>query len=277
MTSQINTILLIGATSGIGEAILRRFHNLGKTIIATGRNRGKLESLAAELPGIETRVLDISDLASLPTNLSKILEDFPSLDTVFVTAGIQKSFSLFDPSDIETKSDTIVQEITTNLTAPSLLIQLLSPHLLQRAKSGKKATIFITSSSIGYIPLGFYPTYCATKSGVQALVKSFRQQLSFQGPEAIRNINIVEVIPPYVDTGLDKEHRAHIEAMQGGEGKGFPAMPLKEFIDQLFESLDQLAPDGSIKKEIGVGFGDVAIRAWRGSFDAIYEQMGLSV
>jgi len=64
--------------------------------------------------------------------------------------------------------------------------------------------------------------------------------------------------------------------MQGGPEKAFPAMPLQEYIDKFFESLEQLEPDGSLKKEIGVGFGQMGAETWRGSFGNIYEQMGLS-
>jgi short-subunit dehydrogenase involved in D-alanine esterification of teichoic acids len=53
MSSRINTVLIIGATAGIGEAFARRFHQLGKKIIATGRNQDKLNTLAKELPGLE--------------------------------------------------------------------------------------------------------------------------------------------------------------------------------------------------------------------------------
>lgn len=55
MSSRINTLLIIGATSGIGEAFARRFHGLGKKLIITGRNVEKLKTLAQELPGIATR------------------------------------------------------------------------------------------------------------------------------------------------------------------------------------------------------------------------------
>lgn len=216
-------------------------------------------------------------MAKLPSAISAILHDFPTIDTVFITAGIQRSYSLFDPSEMESNPGAVEREITTNLTAPNLLMQLFAPHLVNRAKSGQVSNIFITTSSIGYVPLGFYPTYCATKSGLQALVKCFRQQLSLQGPELRRYINVVEVVPPYVDTALDRDHRAQVVAAQGGEKNSFPPMRLAEFIDLFFESLEQLSPNGSIKKEIAVGFGDTAAKAWRCSFEPMYEQMGLSV
>ncbi len=55
MASKFNTILIIGATSGISEAFARRFHGLGKKVIITGRRADKLDALAKELEGIETR------------------------------------------------------------------------------------------------------------------------------------------------------------------------------------------------------------------------------
>lgn len=55
MSERINTLLIIGGTSGIGEAFARRFHRLGKKVIITGRNQEKLGALSRELPGLETR------------------------------------------------------------------------------------------------------------------------------------------------------------------------------------------------------------------------------
>ncbi|KAI1423778.1 NAD(P)-binding protein [Xylaria sp. FL1777] len=276
MSSRLSTILLIGATSGIGEALTRRFHGMGKKVIATGRNKDKLDALAAELRGLETRAFDMSELAALPSTVAQVLQDFPELDTVYISAGIQKSYNLFDPLTTAS-AEKIVHEITTNLTAPNILTQLFAPHLLKLAKSGKKSTIFITSSSLAYIPLGFYPTYCATKAGVHAFMMAFRQQLSSADEEASKNMNIVEVVPPYVDTALDQEHRESIFAMQGGKEKGFQPIPLNEFVNVFFESLDQLTPDGSIKKEIGVGYGQNVADLWRGAFEKVYQQMGVSV
>lgn len=210
-------------------------------------------------------------MTALPANVNGILKDFPSLDTVLITAGTQLSYNLFDLST--TTPESINAEVTTNLTAPALLIRLFAPHLLQLASKGTKTTLFMTSSSLGYMPLSFYPTYCAAKSGVQALVKTLRQQLAFAPNGA--NMRVVEIVPPYTDTDLDKAHREAMIVVQGGPEKAFPAMPLGEFVDKFFESLEQPGEDGEIKKEIGVGFGETGVHVWRDNFGKMYKQMGI--
>ena len=55
MSDQFKTILIIGATSGLGEGFARRFHAQGKKIIATGRRLERLQALQEELPGLEIK------------------------------------------------------------------------------------------------------------------------------------------------------------------------------------------------------------------------------
>ncbi|KAI0389355.1 NAD(P)-binding protein [Xylariaceae sp. FL0594] len=272
MASRINTVLIIGATAGIGEAFARRFHAMGKTVIAAGRNQDKLDTMTKELSGLRTCQFDISDLGALLAKVQSILAEFPSFDTVIITAGIQLHFSYIDPASVTPEQ--INNEITTNLTAPALLVRLFLPHLLRLAREGAKTSLFVMSSSIGYVPLGFYPTYCASKAGIAALMRAVRQQLAF-APDA-DNLRVVEVVPPYVDTGLDKAHRETTIALQGGPEKAFPAMKLDEFVDKFFQALEKPGPDGDLMKEIGVGFGETGVNVWRDSFGKVYEQMHIS-
>lgn len=208
------------------------------------------------------------------TKIEEILKAFPDIDSVIITAGVQKCFNLFDPST--TSPEALAQEISTNLTATTVLVHYLAPHLLKLAKGGSKSNLFLTSSTLAYIPLSFYPTYCASKAGVAALTKVLRQQLSYV-PGASGNMSIVEIVPPYTDTPLDKDHREATIAMQGGADKAFAPMPLADYVDKFFEALEAaVGPDGSLKQEIGVGFGAMGVDTWRASFGAVYEGMGVS-
>ena len=53
MSKNFDTILMVGATSGLGAGFVRRFHAAGKTVIATGRRVERLEALQKELPGLK--------------------------------------------------------------------------------------------------------------------------------------------------------------------------------------------------------------------------------
>lgn len=55
MSDQFRTILIVGATSGLGEGFVRRFHAQGKKVIATGRRIERLQALQKELPGLEIK------------------------------------------------------------------------------------------------------------------------------------------------------------------------------------------------------------------------------
>ncbi|TVY18012.1 putative oxidoreductase [Lachnellula arida] len=273
MTSKINTILIIGATSGIGEAFARRFHSIGKKVIVTGRRADKLIALRTELSGIETIEWDVTDFNRLPGQVSEILKSHPTLDTVFVNAGIQKSFLLLEPATSTPES--VVTEINTNFTAPVLLTQLFVPHLLSLASAGESANLLVTSSAMAFFPFGFYPVYAPTKAAVHSFIIALRQQLNFAPPTAQKNFSIVEVVPPYTDTGLDTAHRDMVNEMQGGAQKAFKPMALADYIDQAFASLDEFDEEGNLKKEVGVGFGQMGIETWRASFGKAFEGMGV--
>ncbi|KAL8746437.1 MAG: hypothetical protein Q9190_001534 [Brigantiaea leucoxantha] len=271
MSARIRTILILGATRGIGEALARRFHSLGKKVIATGRGQEqeKLNQLAKDLPGLECRLWDLTDLSSLQSQVQSILADFPNLDTVFINAAVQTQYDLFSSSPSATE---VVREITTNLTAPILVTHSFAAHLLALAQSGTKTTIFLTSSSLAYFPVSFYPTYCATKAGIAAFTKILRLQLEEKG---CKDLCVVEVVPPYVDTELDKAHREKTEEMQGGRENAVKPMPLGVYMDRFFEGLEKTV-DGAIEDEVGVGFGAKGVDVWKGGFRKLREASGLA-
>ncbi|KAK1595303.1 short chain dehydrogenase reductase [Colletotrichum navitas] len=272
MSSRIHTILIIGAASGIGESLARRFHAMGKKVIATGREQSReaLTQLARDHPGLEFRVWDLADLGKMRQEVESVLSEFPKLDTVLVNAGIQNHYDMFTqpPDDAE-----VVKEMTTNLTAPILAAHYFAPHLLALARSGTKTNIFLTSSSLAYFPVPFYPTYCPSKAGVAAFAKVLRMQLQATG---CTDMNVAEIVPPYVDTPLNAAHRDQTDALQGGSDKAVQPMPLEEYIERFFAALEETAPDGSLKKEIGVGFGAQGAAVWNDGFGKLLAGSGMA-
>lgn len=102
-----------------------------------------------------------------------------------------------------------------------------------------------------------------------------RQQLAY-APEAIkRNLTVTEIVPPYTDTDLDKEHRATTVKMQGGAEKAFKPMPLEEYVQQAFEGLQSTDENKGPKKEVAVGLGQMGVDTWREGFGKILLSMGI--
>lgn len=93
-------------------------------------------------------------------------------------------------------------------------------HLL----SLKKPETFITVTSVlAFIPLPLYPMYNPTKAGPHTFNVVLRTQL------VGTNINVIELAPPHVNTGLDERFREKIFELQDGPEKAHPPMPLKGY------------------------------------------------
>lgn len=142
------------------------------------------------------------------------------------------------------------------------------------ARSGTKTTIFLTSSSLAYFPVPFYPVYCSSKAGIAAFTKGLRMQLELTG---CKNMNVVEVVPPYVDTPLNSAHRDITDALQGGKGMAVQPMPLEEYIGKFFTALEDVKPNGSLKDKIGVGFGAQGAAVWHQGFQKLLNMSGMTV
>lgn len=261
MSENFSTIAIVGATSGLGEGFVRRFHAQGKTVIATGPRLDRLQALQKEVPGVEVQQMDVSDITTLPDQVSKLLKSFPKIDTVMAMAGIQKSFDFKDPESSSVQS--ITSEVTTNVTAPMILAQTMVPRLL----SQKRPTSFIlVSSGFAYVPMPLYPVYCPTKAAMHAFAITLRGQLLGT------SCNVIELAPPYVDTGLDAEHRESVVQQQGGEEKAMKPMGLAEYLDASIATFEQ---DGV--KEVATDFSQMGVNAWRGAFGPIYKTRGMDV
>jgi uncharacterized oxidoreductase len=254
MSSSITTILVIGATSGIGEAFARRFHDRGKRVIATGRLQDRLASLAKELPGLEICVMDNADLASLPGHVKSLTTKYPDINTVWVNSGIQHAYS-FKDQDSAISDEEMSREILVNTSAPTILARHFLRHLLNL---GSEANLMMTSSGLAFTPFPFGPLYAATKAYIHSLCVSLRIQLKGT------NVNVIEIVPPYVATELDANHRSPM----------MNPLPLKDYTDATFEVLDN-RPAKTLR-EVGIGTAQQRAEAWRVAMEPVWRGYGLS-
>jgi short-subunit dehydrogenase involved in D-alanine esterification of teichoic acids len=258
------TVLIIGATSGIGAEFARRIHAQGKQVIATGRRQDRLTTFANKCPGIETSCFGFSDINSLPSNIKGLTGKYVEINTVIVSAGVQSFFDVKDA--ISSTPEGIANEVATNLTASMILCQTLVPYFLE---SKKPCSIILISSGLAYIPVPYFPVYCPTKAGIHSFAVALRAQLSST------NISVTDVSPPYVGTELDKAFKDRLVTMLGGPEKAIKPTPLEKFLDLVMKELDSLE-NGKPKREIAIGyFSEMVQKEWRDAFGPVLERFGV--
>jgi len=211
-----NTMVITGGNSGIGQGLAAAFQGLGNTVIITGRNQKTLDETVAAHPGMKAVVLDVNDEADVRRVAAQLIQEYPALNTVIHNAGIMQEEDL--KSD-ETAS--AVLQIKTNLLGPILLNSALLPHLLKQPN----AAILTVSSGLAFVPLSLNPTYSATKAAIHSYTQAMRYQLEDT------TVQVIELVPPYVRTGLQGERQANDPH----------AMPLEEYVAETMELLGQQA------------------------------------
>jgi uncharacterized oxidoreductase len=216
MKMTANTILITGGGSGIGRALAEAFHKLGNTLIIAGRRQGVLDETTKANPGMKSVTLDIESAEAIRAFGTKIAKEYPALNVVIHNAGIMRPENLLEqPEDLEDAEATI----TTNLLGPIRLTAALLPQL----KKQPAATIMTVSSGLAYLPMALTPTYCATKAAMHSYSLTLRYQLRRT------NIEVLELVPPYVQTEL-------MGCRQANDPR---AMPLKDFIEETMKILKE--------------------------------------
>ena len=146
------------------------------------------------------------------------MHHFPKIDILVNNAGIQRYIDLKKGYDeLKTEED----EIATNLVAPIELTSLFIEHLLKQPS----AAIINVSSGLGFMPMVNMPIYCATKAAIHTYSLVLRKQL--RGT----NVKVIEVVPPMVDTNLNKHGReiAHIQ---------YRGISVSEYIPTVIQGLE---------------------------------------
>jgi short-subunit dehydrogenase len=158
-----STVLLTGATGGIGQAIARELHKRGATLTLTGRRGEVLGELAQELSA-QALPADLSE----PSDVQRLIAECDSTDILIANAGLPGTGTLESFSAQE-----IGSILDVNLRAPIMLSHGLLPGMLER---GRGHLLFISSLS-GKVANARSALYNATKFGLRGFASALRADL----------------------------------------------------------------------------------------------------
>ena len=161
------TVLLTGATGGLGRAMAQALAERGATLVLSSRKPEELDALALKLPGEGHRRI-VSDLAD-PGAAEALAAEAGDVDVVIANAGLGANASIEEFSGEE-----IAGVVTVNLEAPIRLVRALVPAMRERG-SGH---IVLVSSLAGKAATARTALYTATKAGLRGFALALRQDLA---------------------------------------------------------------------------------------------------
>ncbi len=186
-----NTVLITGASQGIGKATALRFAREGYNIVLAARQPDRLEAAAAEVRTLGQQALaistDVCDINQVTTMVQQAIAHFGQVDMLINDAGIY----YMGPVEAASLSDW-QQIMNTNLWGYIHTIYTLLPHFLERGQG----TIVNISSIGGLDPIPYQVPYTTSKFAITGLTKSLRAELAPKG------IHVCGVYPSFIRTQL---------------------------------------------------------------------------
>jgi short-subunit dehydrogenase involved in D-alanine esterification of teichoic acids len=183
MSFPYKTVLVVGATSGIGLALAEKLLSNGSHVIAVERRQENLDTLVQKhgKDKVSTVQFDITDLKGIPSfatsfapsqyshktkanQATRVTKAHPSLDSVILNSGIQRPYDFTKPESINLEN--IDLEVTTNYTSYIHLLTAFLPHLQAQSHS----SLIFTTSGLALSPITRCPNYCVTKAALHHLI-----------------------------------------------------------------------------------------------------------
>ena len=161
--SEAKTVLITGASSGLGAAMARRLADRGWRVLGTSRRA------APDGAGIEWIAMDVCDDASVERALASVFERVPRLDALVCNAG----YGIYGAVE-ETPLERARAQLETNFFG---VLRVLTP-VLTHMRQNDSGRILLVGSLAGRAPIPFQAHYSASKAAIEALVFSLINELA---------------------------------------------------------------------------------------------------
>ncbi|WP_051341914.1 SDR family NAD(P)-dependent oxidoreductase [Pseudonocardia spinosispora] len=215
--------VITGAGSGIGRALAEEFGARGAHLLLVGRREQALRETASAVVRAggtaEVLAVDITAEGSVEKVADVARTVLGRVDLLVNNAGNVRAGRLedCDPTDV-------LAMVSLNLTAPILLTRALLPDLRAAAEPPRRSIVLDIASGIALVPLPFYTTYAATKTGLAAFGHALRRELHGTG---------VHVASGY----LGAMATAMMDSSTAGEDLGFGRRSVQDVVTDLVDAL----------------------------------------
>jgi short-subunit dehydrogenase len=183
------TVMVTGAGAGIGRQFASRLAEEGAAVAAVDLNRETLASLEAELVGkrFEWEVGDVTDRGSLLPAVNELQQRLGPIDLLIANAGIGR-----ETSALSFKAEDIEAQIRVNLIGVANSIESVLPGMIARGHGH----IAALSSLASFRGLPKMCGYCASKSGLNAMLEGIRVEVKPHG------VKVTTLCPGWISTAM---------------------------------------------------------------------------
>lgn len=188
----MKNIIILGATSGISQAVAKELLADDVCFHLVARNKEKLDIVAADLlargcDSTECYLLDFNDLSGHADTVKQISEKAGVIDTLFVCYGIMHT-----QADCETDVTQAIEQVNSNYVSTVSLLVLFARSM----KEQNSGTIAVVSSVAGDRGRKSNYLYGSAKAGLSIFLEGLRYKLYEQG------INVLTIKPGFVDSPM---------------------------------------------------------------------------
>lgn len=182
----MSTVLITGASRGIGAACARRLAREGHRLALLARGSSALEAIARELDALPL-ACDLASEAEIQAALDRVREALGPVDVLINNAGIVHRHPVAGHGTADWE-----RVMAVNLRAPFLLARGVLPDMLAR-RAGRIVNVASISATSGTPGLA---AYCASKAGLLGLTRALAAEVKADG------VVVVAVSPGSVDTDM---------------------------------------------------------------------------
>lgn len=190
----VKTVLITGASSGIGAALAHAYAGPDVRLVLWGRNRERLDETAAACRArgatVMTSSFDLSDIGVLVRNLEET-ESTMGVELAIFNAGIGGSI----PGNQVAQETRAAHEMASvNFTAPVVGANFMAGRMAQRGHG----QIVLVGSIAGEFPLPMAPLYSGSKAGLALFAEALRLRLAKHG------VRVTLIEPGFIDTPMSR-------------------------------------------------------------------------